>query len=146
MIVQWFQENGGKSKGELGWATSTNPYQPDIYLDVLYIAWKNIQVFIGECIGPDGVQVLDIAFLLNTNFPFEDHYEETLHELKLVAGPDFTINSGYTENLELWMSYFESIEGNDPEVMKRIQSAAQLADRLTKIASGTRHIPQINLR
>ena len=146
IVLKWFLENGGKSKGELGWATSNNPYQPDIYLDVLHIAWKNAQVFIGECKGPYGVQVLDIAFLLNTNFPIEDHYEETMHELQLVAGPDFTINSGYTENLELWMSYFESIEGNDSEILKRIQSSAHLADRLTKIASGIRHIPQVNLR
>ena len=145
-LLQWFQENGGKSKGVLGWATSTNPYQPDAYLDVEQIAWKNIQVFIGECEGSDGNQVLDIAFLLNTNFPVEDEYEETLREVQDLVGPDFTINDGYTENLEIWMSYFESIEGNESKVIGRIQSATELAFRMAKIASGMRHIPQINLK
>lgn len=130
----------------LGWATFTNPYQPDIYLDVEQIAWKNIQVFIGECEGLDGNQVLDIAFLLNTNFPIEDEYEETLLELQDLVGPDFTISDGFTENLEIWMSYFESIEGNDSKVIGRIQSATELAFRMAKIASGMRHVPQINLK
>jgi hypothetical protein len=140
------QQNGGKSKGVLGWATSTNPYQPDTYLDVEQIAWKNIQVFIGECDGPDGIQVLDIAFLLNTNFPIENQYEETLLELQDLVGPDFTINDGYTENLEIWMSYFEPLEGNESKVIERIQGATELAFQFGKIASGMRHIPQINLK
>jgi hypothetical protein len=144
-VLKWFLENGGKSKGELGWATSNNPYQPDIYLDVLHIAWKNVQVFIGECEGPDRTQVLDIAFLLNTNFPVEDEYEETLLELQELVGPEFQINSGYTEYLEIWMTYFEAIEGNDLETLQRLQRASELAVRVAAIASGIRYIPRINL-
>ncbi len=144
-MLKWFLENGGKSKGELGWATSNNPYQPDIYLDVLHIAWKNVQVFIGECEGPDRTQVLDIAFLLNTNFPVEDEYEETLLELQELVGPEFQINSGYTEYLEIWMTYFEAIEGNDLETLQRLQRASELAVRVAAIASGIRYIPRINL-
>ena len=146
LIVQWFKENGGKSKGVLGWAKSTNPYQPDIYLDVEHVAWRNVQVFVGECKGPDQSQVVEIAFLLNTNFPAEDLYEEILIELEQLAGPDFMINGGYTENLEIWMSYFESIDGVEREIIERLQRAGELSIQLAKIASGIRHIPQINLR
>ena len=145
-LLQWFQQNGGKSKGVIGWATSTNPYQPDTYLDVEQIVWKNIQVFIGECEGPDGNQVLDIAFLLNTNFPIEYEYEETLLELQDLVGSNFTINDGYTENLEIWMSYFESLESNSYKIEERIRGATELAFRMAKIASGMRHIPQIDLK
>ena len=145
-MLKWFLENGGKSKGELGWATSNNPYQPDIYLDVLHITWRNVQVFIGECEGPDRTQVLEIAFLLNTNFPVEDEYEEALLELQELVGPEFTINSGCTEYREIWMSYFETIEGNELETLQRIQHASELTVRAAAIASGIRHIPQINLR
>ena len=130
----------------LGWAISNNPYQPDTYLDVEHIAWNNVQIFIGECEGPNRNRVLDIAFLLNTNFPAEDKYEETLLELQQIAGPDFTINGGYTENLEIWMSYFELIDGTETEILEKIQRASELAVQLGKIAFGIRHIPQINLR
>jgi hypothetical protein len=146
IVLNWFLENGGKSKGELGWTTSTNPYQPDIYLDVLHIFWKNVQVFIGERKGPNGVQGLEIAFLLNTNFPVEEGYEETLVELQDLVGPEFTIDSGYTEHLEIWMTYLETIEGHELETLQRIQNASELAFRMATIASGIRHIPEINLR
>ena len=145
-VVQWLLENGGKSKGVLGWAISANPYRPDTYLDIEHVAWKNVQIFIGECEGPDGNRVLDIAFLLNTNFPVEEKYEETLLELQQVAGPDFMINDGYSENLEMWMSYFEAIDGFEKEIEGKVQRASELAVRLAKIASGMLHIPQINLR
>ena len=115
-------------------------------MDVEQIAWKNVQVFIGECRGPDGNQALDIAFLLNTNFPAEDEYEETLLELQDLVGPDFIINDGYTENLEIWMSYFESIEGNESKIVERIQRASKLTIEMAKIASGMHHIPQITLK
>ena len=83
--------------------------------------------------------------MLNTNFPIEDEYEETLIELQKLVGPEFTINSGYTEHLEIWMTYFEAIEGNDLETLQRIQRASELAVRVAAIASGIRHIPRINL-
>lgn len=143
-ITQWSQENGGKSKGILGWTQFEGPYQPDAYLDVEQIAWKNVQVFICQCKCLDGTQVLDIAFLLNTNFPVEEKYEETLIELQRIAGSDFLINGGFTENLELWMSYFEKAEGKESEIVETHQRAGELAIRLEKIASGMRHIPQIN--
>jgi hypothetical protein len=146
LIIHWFQENGGKSKGVLGWTQFNSPYQPDAYLDVEQIAWKNVQVFIGQCKGPDGTQAVDIAFLLNTNFPAEAEYEETLLELERIAGTDFIINGGYSENLELWMSYFEKIDRNDSEIVERVGRASELAMRLAKIASGIRHIPQIRLK
>ena len=145
-LIQWFNNNDGISKGILGWATSANPYRPDAYLDVEHIAWRNTHVFIGECKGSNGTQVLDIAFLLNTNFPFEAQYEKTLLKLQELVGPYFIIGGGHTENLEIWMSYFESIEGNRSEILERIQLASELAFRMVKIASGIRHIPQINLK
>ena len=146
LIIQWFQENGGKLKGVLGWTQFNSPYQPDAYLDVEQIAWKNVQVFIGQCKGPDGTQVLDIAFLLNTNFPTEAEYEETLLELQRLAGTDFIINGGYTENLELWMSYFEKIDAKEYEIAERVRRAGELAVRLANTASGIQHIPQIRLK
>ena len=145
-IVQWFHENGGKSKGVLGWTQFDNPYRPDTYLDVEQIAWKNVQVFIGQCKGPDGTQVLDIAFLLNTNFPVEEGYEETLIELQEIAGPEFTIDSGYTENLEIWMSYIEKNNVKESEVVEKTQRASELATRLASIASGIQHLPPIKLK
>jgi hypothetical protein len=146
MIIQWFQENGGKPKGVLGWTRFNGPYQPESYLDVEQIAWKNVQVFIGQCKGPDGTQVLDIAFLLNTNFPVEEKYAETLLELQHIAGSDFTINDGYTENLEIWMSYFEKIDAKESEVFEKTQRASELAVRLASIASGIQHLPPIKLK
>jgi hypothetical protein len=89
---------------------------------------------------------VDIAFLLNTNFPAEEEYEETLLELQRLAGTDFIINGGYSENLEIWMSYFEKIDGKDSEIVERVGRASELAMRLAKIASGIRHIPQIILK
>jgi hypothetical protein len=103
-------------------------------------------VFIGERKGPNGVQGLEIAFLLNTNFPVEEGYEETLVELQDLVGPEFTIDSGYTEHLEIWMTYLETIEGHELETLQRIQNASELAFRMATIASGIRHIPEINLR
>jgi hypothetical protein len=44
------------------------------------------------------------------------------------------------------MSYFESIDGTETEIVERIQRASELAVRLGKIAFGMRHIPQIKLR
>jgi hypothetical protein len=94
----------------------------------------------------NGTQVLDIAFLLNTNFPAEDMYEEILFELEQLAGPDFIIDGGYTENFEIWMSYFESIDGVEKAIIERLRRASELSVQLAKIAFGMRHIPQINLR
>ena len=85
----------------LGWTQFDNPYRPDTYLDVEQIGWKNIQIFIGQCKGPDGDQVLDVAFLLNTNFSVEEEYEETLIDLQNIVGEEFTIDSGNTEHLEI---------------------------------------------
>lgn len=67
-------------------------------------------------------------------------------ELQRLAGTDFLINGGYTENLELWMSYFEKFDGKDSEIVERVGRASELAMRLAKIASGIRHIPQIKLK
>ena len=130
----------------LGWTQFDNPYRPDTFLDVEQIAWKNVQVFIGQCKGPDGTQVLDVAFLLNTNFPVEKVFEETLIELQKNVGPEFTIDSGYTEHLEIWMSYFEEIEARESKVVEKIQRASERAARLASIASGIRHLPQIKLK
>jgi hypothetical protein len=130
----------------LGWTQFDNPYRPDTYLEVEQIAWKNVQVFIGQCKGPDGTQVLDVAFLLNANFPVEKGFEETLIELQENVGPEFTIDSGYTEHLEIWMSYCEEIEAKESEVVEKIQRASELAARLAGIASGIRHLPQIKLK
>ena len=146
LIIQWFQENGGKSKGVLGWTQFDNPYRPDTYLDVEQIAWKNVQVFIGQCKGPDGTQVLDVAYLLNTNFPVEEEYEETLIELQDIVGTEFTIDSGNTEHLEIWMSYFEEIDASETEVTAKTQRASELAAQLMGIASGIRHLPEIKLK
>jgi hypothetical protein len=146
LIIQWFQENGGRSKGVLGWTEFDNPYRPDTYLDVEQIAWKNVQVFIGQCKEPNGTQVLDVAFLLNTNFPVEEEYEETLIELQEMVGPEFTIDSGYTENLEIWMSYFEKIDAKESEVVEKTQRASELAAQLASIASGIQHLPPIKLK
>jgi hypothetical protein len=44
------------------------------------------------------------------------------------------------------MSYFESIDGSETEIIERIQHASELAIRLEKIALGMRHIPHIGLR
>jgi len=60
--------------------------------------------------------------------------------------PEFTIDSGYTENLEIWMSYFEEIEAKESKVVEKIQRASELAARLASIASGIRHLPQIKLK
>ena len=105
-----------------------------------------MQVFIGQCKGPDGNQKLNVAFLLNTNFPVEEGYEETLIELREIVGPEFTIDSGYTEYLEIWMSYFEEIDATETEVIAKPQRASDLAAQLMGIASGIRHIPEIKLK
>ena len=130
----------------LGWTKFDEPYRPDTYLDVEQIAWKNVQVFIGQCKGPDGTQVLDVAFLLNTNFPVEEWYEMILIELQEIVGPEFTIDSGYTEHLEIWMSYFEEIDGKESEVIEKTQRASELAARLAGIASGIQYLPPIKLK
>jgi hypothetical protein len=44
------------------------------------------------------------------------------------------------------MTYFETIEGNELEALQRIQHASELTVRVAAIASGIRHIPQINLK
>lgn len=130
----------------LGWTQFDNPYRPDSYLDVEQIAWKNVQVFIGRCKGPDGAQVLDVAFLLNTNFPVEEEYEETLIELQDIVGEEFTIDSGNTEHLDIWMSYFEKIDAKESEVVEKTQRASELAARLASIASGIQHLHPIKLK
>ena len=105
-----------------------------------------MQVFIGQCKGPYGNQKLNVAFLLNTNFPVEEGYEETLIELREIVGPEFTIDSGYTEYLEIWMSYFEEIDATETEVIAKTQRASDLAAQLMGIASGIRHLPEIKLK
>lgn len=130
----------------LGWTQLDNPYSPDTYLDVDQILWKNVQVFVGQCKGPDGTQMLNVAFLLNTNFPVEEGYEETLIELREIVGSEFTIDNGYTEYLEIWMSYFEEIDAIETEVTAKIQRASELAAQLMGIASGIRHLPEIKLK
>ncbi len=67
-------------------------------------------------------------------------------ELQRLAGTDFIINGGFTENLELWMSYFEKIDEKESEIVERVGRASELAMRLAKIASGIRYIPQIGLK
>jgi hypothetical protein len=144
-VLKWFLENGGIPKGVLGWTQFDNPYRPDTYLDVEQIAWKNVQVFIGQCKRPCGSQDLDIAFLLNTNFPVEERYEATLIELQEIVGREFTIDSGQTEHLEIWMSYFEKLDAKESEVINNIQRASELAATIAIIASGILHLPHIKL-
>lgn len=145
MIIEWFKNNGGKSKGVLGWATLNNPYEPDLYLDVEQIEWKATQVFIGECEDLEGVRKIDVAYLLNHNFPVEEQYEETIRELEHEVGNEFVIGTGETENLEIWMSYFEDPNSNNQAFLEKLEYSAVTAARLTKIASGFRHIPQVRL-
>ena len=145
LIIEWFKNNGGKSKGVLGWATPNNPYEPDLYLDVEQIEWKAVQVFIGECEDREGVRKIDVAYLLNHNFPVEEQYEETIWELEHEVGNEFVIGTGETENLEIWMSYFEDPISNDQTFLEKLEYSAVTAARLTKIASGFRHIPQVRL-
>ena len=145
MIIEWFKNNGGKSKGVLGWATLNNPYEPDLYLDVEQIEWKATQVFIGECEDLEGVRNIDVAYLLNHNFPVEEQYEETIRELEHEVGNEFVIGTGETENLEIWMSYFEDPNSNNQAFLEKLEYSAVTAARLTKIASGFRHIPQVRL-
>ena len=145
LIIEWFKNNGGKSKGVLGWATLNNPYEPDLYLDVEQIEWKAIQVFIGGCEDREGVRKIDVAYLLNHNFPVEEQYEETIRELTHEVGNEFVIGTGETENLEIWMSYFEDPISNDQKFLEKLEYSAVTAARLTKIASGFRHIPQVRL-
>ncbi len=103
-------------------------------------------MFIGECNASKVGEVLEVAFLLNSNFPVEANYSETIRELEDLAGPEFTISTGSTQFLELWLSYFESTEGDRREVEAKIQRAYDLAIRLAGTAMGIRHVPQIPLR
>lgn len=130
----------------LGLSKSSNPYAPDVYLDVEQIMWKHFQVFIGPHNSPKGDRVLEIAFLLNVNFPTEEKYEETLNQCSEIAGPEFTISSGSTENLEIWMSYLSPTEGSETEIIEKIQRACEIAVGLAQITTGIRHNPQINLK
>ena len=145
MIIECFKNNGGKSKGVLGWATQSNPYEPGLYLDVEQIEWKATQVFIGECEDREGFRKIDVAYLLNHNFPVEEQYEETIRELEHEVGNEFFIGTGETENLEIWMNYFEDPISNDQTFLEKLEYSAVTAARLTKIASGFRHIPQVRL-
>lgn len=102
-------------------------------------------MFIGECEDPEGVRKIDVAYLLNHNFPVEEQYEETIMELSREVGNEFVIGTGETENLEIWMSYFEDPISNDQLFLQKLEYSAITAARLTKTASGFRHIPQVRL-
>lgn len=130
----------------IGLTESSHPYRPDGFLDVDQIMWRNIQVFIGPSIEVNGNQSLEVAFLLTLNFPTEEKYEETLTKCSEIVGPEFTISSGETENLEIWMSYIAPSEGNEFEIIEKIQRASDIALQILAIATGLQHVPEIKLK